>query len=89
LPWYLLPSAPSRDEEKISTAEHAETAEYFLQTKNIPHSGDISSSLRPPGPLRFVVHFLFFGKNLCFFGSSGDEEKRMTTEKAESAEIFF
>jgi hypothetical protein len=59
---------PSGDEEKISTAEHAETAEFFLQTKNRKHSGDISSSPRLPGPLQFGVLFLFWEKIFVSLG---------------------
>jgi hypothetical protein len=60
---------PSGDEEKISTAEHAEIAERFLQeTQKMNHFMNIPSSLRPPGSLRFVVLFSFRRKKSFFLG---------------------
>jgi hypothetical protein len=54
--------------KKISTAEHAETAELFL-CKNKKYKS-------------FYVNGLLFA-----FRSSGDRDKRMNKEGAESAEI--
>ncbi|KPK94750.1 MAG: hypothetical protein AMJ94_01045 [Deltaproteobacteria bacterium SM23_61] len=53
--------------KKILTAEHAETAEGFLQKdKNKNHFIHISSSLRAPVSLRFVLLFSFWDIEIFF-----------------------
>jgi hypothetical protein len=65
--------------KKNRTAEHAETAEFFLlRTENAYHSADMGSPLRPPGSLRIS---LFFGQSrsislLIPGGLRQEEEKR-------------
>jgi len=53
------------------------------------HFMKISSSLRPPGLLRFVVLFSFEDKSFSFSASCPDAKKRVTGGEAETAEVLF
>jgi hypothetical protein len=77
--------------KKISTAEHAETAERFLP-KEEKHESFYESFI-PSASSRISAvcgSFLLLGnENLSFSSSSEDQDKRMTEEEAESAEILL
>jgi hypothetical protein len=74
-------SESSGDEEKnINRRVRGERRAFSSKRlKEMIHFKFISASLRPRGSLQFVV---------LFSGSSADEDKRVTKEEAETAEIF-
>jgi hypothetical protein len=53
---------------------------FFRKAKNINHFADISSSLRPPGSLRFTAVSHFGKQNLYFSLSSADKGRKMPEE---------
>jgi hypothetical protein len=77
--------------EKISTAENAETAERFLPKDQKKKS--FYAYFTRSASSRFSAAFgpFLFLRNqiVCFSGSSAVEDKRMTEEEAESAEVLF
>jgi hypothetical protein len=77
--------------KKISTAEHAETAERFLP-KEEKHESFYESFI-PSASSRISAvcgsFLLLENENLSFSSSSEDQDKRMTEEEAESAETLL